>query len=150
MMKEKTLSVSAIKEGTVIDHISQGQALKIIQLLKLADNDRRVTLGMNLKSRSLGLKDLIKVENFFLDPTQAQYIAIFSPSATVNVIENYKVTKKFSVDMPKSILQVLRCPNLRCMTNAEKISTHFRVDQNRHQIHLHCQFCEKLFTRDRF
>lgn len=148
MIKEKTLSVSAIKEGTVIDHIVAGQALKIIRLLRLAADARRVTVGLNLKSRSLGLKDLIKVENFFLDLDQAHHIAVFSPTAMVNVIENYEVVRKFAVEMPKTILGVLRCPNVRCTTNGEKVPTYFFVEPSGHQIHLHCRFCEKLFSRD--
>ena len=34
-MKDKQLSVSAIKEGTVIDHIPAGSLFKVISILKL-------------------------------------------------------------------------------------------------------------------
>src|ERR1051325_10381059 len=100
-MKEKMLSVSAIKQGTVVDHIAAGNALKIVRLLKLAANERRVTLGLNLKSDSIGLKDLIKLENVFLSQFQASQIAVFAPQATVNVIENYRVAKKFRVQLDR-------------------------------------------------
>ena len=147
-MKEKTLSVSAIKEGTAIDHIRAGQALKIVRLLRFAAEGRRVTIGLNLKSGSLGLKDIIKIEDVFLTPSQAAQIAIFSPSATVNVIENYKVAKKFRVEMPEAIGSVLACPNSRCVTNGESLPTLFTVEENNSQVTLRCHFCEKSFSRD--
>lgn len=144
-MIEKTLSVSAIKSGSVIDHIAAGSALKIISLLKLADNEKRVTVGLNLKSQSMGLKDLIKIENFFLSPTHAAQIAIFAPHATINVIENYKVAKKFQVQMPEAAVGILLCPNPRCITQSESIQTLFTVEENNSSILLRCRYCEKLF-----
>lgn len=147
-MKEKTLSVSAIKEGTVIDHIRAGQALKIIRLLRLNANENRVTVGLNLKSKSVGLKDIIKVENVFLTESQAAQIAIFSPDATVNVIQNYEVAKKFKVQMPEAIAAVLACPNHRCIANMERVPTLFTVEENSDQVILRCKYCEKIFTRD--
>lgn len=147
-MKEKTLSVSAIKEGIVIDHIRAGQALKIVRLMRFAAEEKRVTIGLNLKSQSTGLKDIIKVENYTLTESQAAQIAIFAPLATVNVIENYKVAKKFQVQLPETIAAVLGCPNLRCITNAERVPTLFIVEENNSHIILRCKYCEKLFSRD--
>jgi aspartate carbamoyltransferase regulatory subunit len=147
-MKEKTLSVSAIKQGTVIDHIRAGQALKIMRILRLYANDNKVTIGINLKSRSGGLKDIIKIENVFLTEEQAAQIAIFSPSATVNVIEDYKVAKKFKVLMPQTIDSILVCPNSRCIANIEKLPTLFTIEENDDQAILRCKYCEKIFTRD--
>jgi aspartate carbamoyltransferase regulatory subunit len=144
----KMLSVSAIKEGTVIDHIAAGCALKIISLLKLADNEACVTVGLNLKSQSMGLKDLIKVENLTLTPHHAAQIAIFSPRATINVIVNYKVAKKFPVQMPEAIQSVLHCPNDRCITHSEPVETLFTVEENNGSVHLRCRFCEKLFSQN--
>jgi aspartate carbamoyltransferase regulatory subunit len=146
--REKTLSVSAIKQGTVIDHIGVGNALKIISLLKLADNETRVTVGLNLKSKSMELKDLIKVENLILTPTHAAQIAIFAPRATINIIENYKVAKKFQVQMPEAIQSVLLCPNDHCITHSEPVQTLFTVEENNGNVFLRCRFCEKLFSQN--
>lgn len=146
-MKEKTLSVSAIKEGTVIDHIRAGQALKIIRVLRLNANENRVTVGLNLKGKS-GLKDIIKIENVFLSEPQAAQIAIFAPTATVNVIQNYKVAKKFKVQMPETAAALLACPNSRCITNIERVATLFSIEESNDQALLRCAYCEKLFTRD--
>ncbi len=147
-MNDKTLSVSAIKEGSVIDHITARRALNIISLLKLADNEMRVTVGLNLKSQSMGLKDLIKVENFFISPAHAAQIAIFASQATINVIENYKVIKKFQVQLPEAVHSILVCPNPHCITHSEPVRTVFTVEENNHCVILRCRFCEKLFSRD--
>ncbi|MBU6383027.1 MAG: aspartate carbamoyltransferase regulatory subunit [Verrucomicrobia bacterium] len=146
-MKEKTLSVSAIKDGTVIDHIQPGAALKIMNILQLYAENRQVTIGINLKGAS-GLKDIIKIENVLLTETQAAQIAVFSPHATVNVIQNYQVTKKFKVQIPEKIDSLLACPNTRCIGNSEKIATLFLVEESGHQVTLRCKYCEKRFTRD--
>jgi len=147
-MKEKTLCVSAIKEGTVIDHITAGKGLKIIRLLQLMEKEKKITIGLNLKSSSMGMKDLIKIENTFLTPSDTDHIAIFSPLATVNVIKNYTIANKFSVNMPKKIEKVLLCPNSQCITHAEHTSTLFFIEENNDMIFLSCHFCEKLFSQE--
>ncbi len=147
-MKQKTLSVSAIKQGTVIDHITAGSALKIIKILKLDAHGNQVTVGLNLKSGSSGLKDIIKVENVKLTSAQSGQIAVFSPNATVNVIENFEVTAKYKVQMPEAVPNVLKCANPRCITNLQTISTLFLVEENNHHVILRCRHCEKHFTRD--
>lgn len=147
MIEEKKLFVSAITSGTVLDHILPGKALKIIRILRLLAGDNQITIGLNLKSSS-GLKDIIKIENVFLNETQASQIAIFSPNATVNVIQNYDVAKKFKVQMPCEIQKVLACPNPRCITNLEEVPTSFKIEENNEQINLRCKYCEKIFSRD--
>ena len=144
-MKEQTLSVSAIQEGTVIDHIQPGRALQIVHLLKLNANHRRVTLGLNLKSQSMGFKDLIKLEGVFLTQAQAGQVAVFSPSATVNVIKNYEIVDKFPVQIPEAIPSLLTCPNPRCICNTEPVETLFTVEVSCHLVILRCHFCEKTF-----
>ena len=146
-MKEKTLSVPAICEGTVIDHIQSGQGLRILRLLKLHAAPP-ITLGLNLKSESMGLKDLIKVENIFLTLDQTAQIALFSPRATVNVIQNYQITTKYRVQLPRDIEEVLPCPNPCCITQMEKVPARFTILDRGGSIHLRCQFCEKVHQRE--
>ena len=128
-MKTKTVSVSAIKEGTVIDHIEAGRGLQIVRLLSLLIEEKQMTIGLNLKSPSMGLKDLIKIEDRFLTPSDIDQIAIFAPLATVNVIKNYAVAEKFAIVIPERIEKVFICPNLQCITNAEPISTLFFTEE---------------------
>ncbi len=143
----KTLSVAAIKEGAVIDHIPAGFALIILQLLKLSHGKHRVSIGLNLSSSMMGFKDLIKVENRALTEKEAHDIAVFAPQATISIIKDYKVSKKTRATLPKAVDRILVCPNLHCITNHEPVETLFHVEEHKQQVELRCQYCEKIFER---
>jgi aspartate carbamoyltransferase regulatory subunit len=144
----KTLSVAAIKEGTVIDHIPAGYAFIILQLLKLSQGKHRISLGLNFTSSSMALKDLIKIENRVLTEKEAHDIAVFAPQATINIIKNYHISSKILAKLPDAVAHILVCPNPRCITNCETADTLFHIEEHKQQILLHCHFCEKIFERN--
>jgi aspartate carbamoyltransferase regulatory subunit len=144
----KTLSVSAIKNGTVIDHIRTGQALRIINFLRLLNDKHKVTVGLNLVSKSMGLKDLIKVEKRMLTPDEANQIVIFAPEATINIVQDFEVIEKLTTHLPPSIVEVFSCPNLACITHIEAVKSLFYIEERGKQMQLTCHFCEKIFDRD--
>ena len=144
----ETLSVSAIKDGTVIDHIAPGQALRIIHLLALENSSTKVTIGLCLASKRLGKKDLIKIENRILSDSEANEIVVFSPLATINVIRHFQVTEKVKTRLPTSMKKVFLCPNPVCITHLECIPSHFYISEDRQQIKLTCHYCEKTYDRD--
>lgn len=146
-MKETMLSVSAIRAGTVIDHIECGQGMRILRLLKVK-NDHPITIGLNLKSSLMGLKDLIKIENLFLTKAETSQVALFAPKATVNVIQDYHIASKYQVELPEHIEGVLRCPNSLCITRIEKIPSRFTLVDNRGRVSLRCRFCEKVHCQE--
>lgn len=143
----KTRSVSAIENGIVIDHIPAGQSLKIMRLLHVVNSKQRVTLGLNLRSTSLKLKDLIKIENRLLTPQEIDHVAIFAPGATVSRIENFKVSEKAKCELPKTIRDILVCPNQNCINPIES-KGFFKLEGSPNQIKLRCFYCEKQFERD--
>jgi aspartate carbamoyltransferase regulatory subunit len=145
----KTLSVAALKEGTVIDHIPAGSAIVIVKLLQLLPGKNRVYLGLNLNSTSMGLKDLIKIENRFLSEKETHDIAVFAPQATINIIENYKLISKIRAKLPSVIEKILICPNPFCITNCEPTVTLFHVEEFKQHVVLKCHFCEKIFEREK-
>lgn len=147
-MTTKQLLVSAIKNGTVIDHITVGHALKIIRLLNLADHNKVVTVGLNLPSKTMKIKDLIKVESRELTPEEISRVAILAPRASINIIENYRVAKKFHVNIPETIEYVVICPNPKCITNNENMNSKFHVLHENSKIKLKCHYCEKVFIQD--
>lgn len=144
----KTLAVAAIKNGTVIDHIPVGQALRIIQLLNLVQNKHKVTVGLNLPSKQLRCKDLIKIENRILSDAEANEVTIFAPDATINIIENFEVSKKITTSLPATIVGVFVCPNPVCITRAEAVASYFYVEQHARYMKLTCKYCERQFDRD--
>jgi aspartate carbamoyltransferase regulatory subunit len=144
----KTLSVVAIKEGTVIDHIPSGSAVIILQLLKLIPGHYRISIGLNFGSPTMGFKDLIKIENRYLTEKEIHNIAIFAPKATVNIIKNYQVSNKIMAQLPKIVEQILVCPNPRCITNDESVPTLFSIEEHKQKVLLRCHFCENIFERE--
>ncbi len=148
--KGKTWAVSAIRNGTVIDHISPGQALKIIRLLKLAKHQKQIYVGLNLPSNKTQLKDIIKVEDWELTLEEASQVAILSPQATINIITEFEVSKKYHADLPDTIAagSVISCPNPRCISNYEKTENFFTVIQRSGKSKLRCRYCKKAFSLD--
>ena len=144
----KTLSVSAIKNGTVIDHIPPEQVLKIIHLLDVFNNTQQITVGLNLKSNRLGVKGLIKIESRILNKAEIDKIAIFAPKASINVIEDFEVKKKIRVKLPSLITDVLICPHVNCISRFEPVNSCFSLESYGKRIQLTCKYCEKQFDRD--
>ncbi len=145
---KKTLSVAAIENGTVIDHILAGQGMRIVRLLKLASHKNEVTLGLNLPSQSMGYKDLIKVEGRVITSEEANQIAVFAPKAKINIIDDFQVVKKFPVELPKKVVKMLCCPNPRCITNHDPMDTLFYIRSFGEGVELCCKYCEKSFSHE--
>jgi len=141
---EKKLQVEAIAFGTVIDHIPAGQGVKILKFFELADGQQRITIGLNLPSGK-GCKDLIKVTDTQFTQEQANQLALFAPDATVNLIEHYKVVTKFTVAIPKQVVDVLTCPNSNCICHNEPVASRFYVRTTDTTVKLKCHYCEKSF-----
>lgn len=144
--QDNKLQVEAISNGTVIDHIPAHVGFKLLTLFKLIDTEQRVTIGLNLPSNALGKKDLIKIEDTFLTEVQANQLALYAPQATVNRIENYQVTHKFTLALPETINGVLVCPNSNCISRSELTASNFNVKQMDKTVRLQCQYCEKEFS----
>ena len=148
MSKETQLKVEAIKNGTVIDHIPAHVGIKVLKLFNMDNSNQRVTIGLNLPSSALGAKDLIKIENVFINEDQANQLALYAPKATVNQIENYEVVKKLNVSLPDFISAVFKCPNTNCISHGEPVSSGFKVLTKKADIQLKCKYCEKVFSRE--
>ncbi len=143
MSQVKTIKVSAIKNGTVIDHIAAGKILKVIDILNLT-GDNSVMIGMNLSSNKIGKKDIIKIENRELSKEEANSIALISPSATLTIINDFDVVNKTSLDMPDYIEEHIICPNPKCITNSEEIPSKYFIN-NVETATARCLYCEKKY-----
>ncbi|MBQ9619053.1 MAG: aspartate carbamoyltransferase regulatory subunit [Neisseriaceae bacterium] len=141
---ENTITVEAIENGTVIDHIPAGQGLAILRHFKLDESGNRITVGFNLKGRR-GHKDIIKIQNVRFTPTEAAQIALFAPSATVNVIENFQVAQKIKPTLPEKVEGIFNCPNDNCASHGEPVVGTFSVKSTQREARLKCFFCEKSY-----
>ena len=143
MEAKKELKVSAIKSGTVIDHIPAENLFKVISILGLDDTDHQVTFGTNFESKRLGKKAIIKVSDIFFKDKDINKIALVAPDAKLNVIEDYQVVDKKEVRVPKYINGIAKCMNPKCITNNEEMATRFTVVVKK-PIELKCDYCEKI------
>ena len=113
----KNLDVSAIKDGSVIDHIDSKSTLKVATILNIQNEEQVVLVGMNLRSNLLGKKGIIKIGGKIIDQKEVNKIALIAPNATVNIIKDYDVVKKFKVAVPETIEGIVKCFNPNCVSN---------------------------------
>lgn len=142
-MQDKKLQVSAIKNGTVIDHIPASSLFKVINILGLSKIESQMTFGYNFESKKLGLKAIIKITDVFFVDDDINKIALVAPDAKLNIIKNYKVVEKKIVEVPDNIKGIAKCGNPKCITNHELITPKFTV-VNKKKVALKCHYCEKI------
>jgi len=146
-MKEMKLSVSAIENGTVIDHIPAQNLFKVITILGLEKIDNLITFGTNMESHRLGRKAIIKVANKFFERDEINRIALVAPHAKLNIIKDFNVVEKQVVEVPESIEGIVKCVNPKCITNAEAVKTKFNVI-DKQTVALKCHYCEKITDQE--
>ena len=139
----KELKIPLIRSGTVIDHITSGNAIKVLHILGIPKNlSSTVSVAINVKSH-LGKKDIVKVENRELDPREVDKIALISPKATINIIRNYEVAEKHRVKLPDEVLGIVQCSNPTCVSNSkEPVKSRFIV-LKKDPIEIKCYYCER-------
>jgi aspartate carbamoyltransferase regulatory subunit len=140
----KELKASRIENGTVIDHLPGGTALKVVKALGIRA-DSPLIIAMNVDSSKSGRKDIVKIEDRFLTKDETDRISLIAPHATINIIKGQKVTGKRQVLPPTELIGMLACPNRNCITNAERCQTHFtKAGSGKYA----CRFCERRFSSE--
>lgn len=142
--REKQLKVSAIKNGTVLDHIPSDQVFTVIDILGLSNEIHPVTFGINLDSKSMGQKGIIKISERFFKDDELNKIALIAPRASVNIIRDFEVVEKKVLSIPEEIYGIAKCINPMCVTNHENIKTKFKTIVKGSEIQLLCCYCEKI------
>ncbi|HYA33429.1 MAG TPA: aspartate carbamoyltransferase regulatory subunit [Candidatus Bathyarchaeia archaeon] len=146
---KEELRVRSIRNGSVIDHITAGNALNVLRILGISGITAAiVSVAMNVPSKKLafGRKDIVKIEDRELVPAEVDKIALIAPEATINIIRDFEVTQKKSVILPDLITNVVRCPNLNCISNSpEPIYSKFKVLDS---FALRCDYCETIIDND--
>ena len=140
------MEVTALTNGTVIDHIPPGKGIVVYSLLGGAGNGGESVLLTNAKSARLGRKDMVKMEDVFVDEKSSDIISLIAPDATINTIRGGKLAEKHQVKMPKQVTGYLKCLNPNCVTNADRepLKTSFSVTGN--PLRLKCDYCDKEYN----
>jgi aspartate carbamoyltransferase regulatory subunit len=147
MKEPKQLSVSAIQNGTVIDHVPANTLFKVIQILGLDRIENQITFGTNLESKKLGRKAIIKISGIYFEDEDINRIALVAPEAKLNIIKDYEVVEKRVVVVPDYITGIAKCMNPKCITNFESVTTKFKVVSKKN-VALKCHYCEKITTQE--
>ena len=147
MEAKKELVVSAIENGTVIDHIPTDVVYQVIRILGLENYNDEVLIGNYLHSKKFGRKGIVKIKNKFFDKDEVNKIALVAPMASIITIRNYAVVEKIKAEIPDHIDHIIKFMNPKCITNYEQITTRFDV-VDKENLKLRCHYCEKFTTKD--
>jgi aspartate carbamoyltransferase regulatory subunit len=142
--------VTAIRNGTVIDHIPSGQALKVVELLSLsADTSVPVSLVMNVPSKKMGAKDIIKVEDRELTQSELDRLALVAPESSIAIIRAYSVAEKLNVNLGEEVRNVVRCTFSNCITQnpREPLAHRLKVTKT-DPLALRCHYCGRPQNMD--
>ncbi len=146
---EEELHIRKIKKGTVIDHIGAGHALSVMRILGLTGKENNVvSIAMNVPSKRLGRKDIVKVEDRELDAEEVDKIALIAPKATINIIRDYEVVEKQKAKLPQIIRGIIKCDNPICISNSsEPIQPTFFLEAE-DPLKLRCYYCSRIMEKD--
>lgn len=143
MKKKKELIVSAIENGTVIDHIPAKSLFQVINILNLNEYKNLILFGTNLDSKKYGKKGIIKVKDKYFKVEEINKISLVAPTASIIVIKDYEVIEKKVVEIPDEIVKLVKCFNPHCISNHEDLITKFNVI-DKEDLKLQCHYCEKI------
>ena len=139
----KPMKIPRIKNGTVIDHITAGNAIKVLHILNIPQQQGSiVSVAINVKSQ-MGKKDIVKIENREIARQEVDKIALIAPKATINIIRDYKVAEKHKVILPNELVGIATCSNPTCISNGgEPVQSRFIV-VDKEKPRIRCYYCER-------
>lgn len=136
------MNIDSIKNGIVIDHIQAKKGMEIYKALKLGELDCSVAIITNAKSKKMGRKDIIKIDkNIDLNLDILGYI---DSNITINIIKNDERIEKYHVELPKTITNIIKCKNPRCITSVEQGLNQIFVLTDKDKKIYRCKYCETL------
>jgi len=140
------MKTQMLQNGTVIDHLPAGTALHCLDVLRKSNiGEQAMIIFINVPSGEMGKKDMIKMQNFYLDKESATYLSLMAPKITINIIHDNVVTEKIKPEIPSEIRGIIKCVNSRCITNTEGYQSEYDV-KTRLPVVLKCKYCEFEFT----
>lgn len=140
------LNVGQLSEGFVLDHIEAGKSMSIYHDLQLGKLDCCVAIIKNARSNKMGKKDIIKVE-CDIDMLDLDILGFIDHNITVNIIKEGSIVEKKALKLPKTIRNVIKCKNPRCITSIEQeLEQIFMLTDEKKQVY-RCKYCEEKVER---
>ena len=138
------LNVDTIKNGLVIDHIKAGTGPKIFAWLGLDKAAYSVALILNVSSKTLKKKDIIKIDNII--NIDYSVLGFIDPDITVNEIKNEKISRKITLKLPDRVENVIKCKNPRCITSTEQYVPQIFKLVDKDKKTYSCEYCDEPHT----
>jgi len=137
------MNIDSITNGIVLDHIQAGRAMQIYTALRLDELDSTVAIIKNVKSKKMGRKDLIKIDEMIgLDLDALGFI---DQNITINIIRGGKLVEKKQLQLPEELVNVIKCKNPRCITTVEQeVDQVFRLACKTPPLY-RCAYCETAY-----
>ena len=142
------LNIESIKSGLVIDHIRAGSGAKIFSWLGLDKAEYSVALIMNVPSKAMGKKDIIKIDNII--NIDYSVLGFIDPNITVNVIKNEQIAEKITLSLPEKVENVIKCKNPRCITTTENYVSQIFHLEDKEKGQYRCGYCDELTSSRNF
>ena len=135
--------VTAIRNGTVVDHIPSGYAMQVIRILRInTDRATPVSLVMNVPSDKLGRKDVLKIEDRELDQEDLDRLALIAPAASIAIIRNHAVAEKMRVELGDDLVNIAKCAFPNCITKSDREPLPQRMKViSRDPLEIRCYYC---------
>lgn len=141
------LNVDSLTDGIVIDHITAGKGMEIYRHLRLDEYDGSVAIIKNARSSKMGKKDIIKIEA--AENIDFDVLGFIDPNVTVSVIRNGALVRKFKMDSPDKLVNIVRCKNPRCITSVEPGIDQIFVLTDRAANTYRCAYCEQEYRSEK-
>ena len=143
---KNTLNVGRISEGFVLDHIEAGKSMDIYKYLHLDKLDCCVAIIKNARSSKMGKKDIMKIE-CPIDFMDLDILGFIDHNITVNIIKNGGIVEKKELTLPKTVTNIIKCKNPRCITSIEQeLDQVFYLTDEEKQVY-RCKYCEEKYTK---
>ena len=134
------MNIDSIQNGIVLDHIQAGKSMDIYKYLHLDELDCSVAIIKNVRSGRMGKKDIIKIDS----PMEVDFdvLGYIDSNITVNVIRNGKRVEKKHVELPRKLVNIIRCKNPRCITVTEPQLDAIFVLSDAEKHTYRCAYCD--------
>ena len=136
------MNIDSIENGIVIDHIQSKKGMEIYKALELDKLDCSVAIITNARSNKMGRKDIIKI-NRSID-LSLDILGYIDPNITINIIKDDKIIEKYHVELPKEIVNIIKCKNPRCITSTEQELDNIFVLTDKDKKIYRCKYCDTV------
>lgn len=138
--------IDSIKTGIVIDHITAGLGMKILEYLDVDTTSDTVAVIMNAVSNKYGRKDVVKIEN--VSDVNIAALGLIDPKVTVNYIEDHIISRKIHITVPEKVVNIIRCNNPRCVTSIEAGAPHIFHLIDKENREYRCEYCDDIISME--